>query len=139
MRRDYSNSRGNRRGITFVEIVISLLLLGIAIGAVVGAFVVSKASATRAKHRVSAINLARAKLETIKGLTYSQIPDQAIVENVVIDQGLPSPGDELSGQRTTTILDVYGNKAIYRVTTKITWTEFGNILEEMVITLISQH
>lgn len=137
MRRDYY--RRKQRGITFIEIVISLLLLGIAIGAVIGAFVISKASATRARHRVSAINLTRAKIETIKGLTYSQIPASAGVENVVMDQGLPGPGDELSGQCTTTVLDVYGNAAIYKVSTKIAWTEFGNALEETLITLISRH
>lgn len=130
MRRDYINKR--QRGIIFTEIVISLLLLSISVGAVIGAFVMCKASATGVKHKVAAINLARAKIEAIKSLVYSQIPAQAGAESVAIDQGL-------SGQRTTAVSDVYSNSKMYKITVTVAWTEFTRSLTEQAVTLISQH
>ena len=122
------------RGVTFIEVVISLLLLGVVAGSIIGVFVISKASAIRAKHRACAINLAREKIEMIKAVDYSEVSAQAGVEAVAID--MEATGT--TGQRTTVVSDVYGNSMEYKVTSTVTWIESASF-EEKVITLISQH
>ncbi|MDD5450062.1 MAG: prepilin-type N-terminal cleavage/methylation domain-containing protein [Candidatus Omnitrophica bacterium] len=134
----YCNKK-NRRGITFVEIVISLLLLSMVIGAVIGLFVVSRAMAMKSKHRILAVNLTRARIEAIKGLDFSQVPAAAGVEAVVIDEGAPDTGDEVFGQRSITVSDFYGDGAVYKIAAKVSWTEMGAGCEENVITLITRH
>lgn len=130
MRKDYI--KRNQRGITFTEVMVSLLLLSISVGAVIGAFVICRASAIRAKHKIAAMNLARSKVETMKSMVYSQLPAQAGAESVTIDQGL-------SGQCTTEISDIYSNAKIYKITVTVAWTEFAHSLTQQVVTLISQH
>jgi prepilin-type N-terminal cleavage/methylation domain-containing protein len=137
MKEDYIKCR--QRGVTLVEVVISLLLLSIATGALIGAFVISKLSATRARHRISAINLVREKIETIKGVLYDQIPAQAGNPEIIIDQGSADSGDELRGHLITDVLDIYGNGSAYKITTTVVWMELSSSLQEKVITLISRH
>lgn len=128
------------KGITLVETIVSILLLTISIGAMLGAFLIGKISVARAKHRISAINLARDKIEAIKGLSYAQIPSQAGSESVTIDQGTPLSGDELAGQRATTVSDAHGDSRQYKIATTVTWAEKGATnLQETIVTLISQH
>lgn len=131
MKRDYIKK--SIRGVTFIEVVISLLLLSITIGAMLGAFLIGRVSAARAKHRIVAINLCRDKIESVKALPYDQIGDQAGSEpNLGIDTNL-------TGARTTTVVGWGAEPAkIEIITTTVAWTE-GNIqLEEKIATLISQ-
>lgn len=130
MERDYIGKK--QKGVTFIEAVISILFLSIAIGAIIGAFVICRASAATVRHRALAVNLARARIENIKSLAYPQIPAQTGVESIAIDQGL-------SGDRTTTVSDVYSNAKMYKITVTVSWTEISRSLTEQVATLISQH
>lgn len=131
----------NYRAATLIEMLVSLLLLGIAIGAIFGAFVIASTSGARARHRLAAINIARQKIELIKGTDYSQILTQAGTGGVIIDDASSAAGDELLGQCITTISDVYGDSKMYKVITTVQWTEHKapNPIEEKVMTLISQH
>lgn len=129
----------NTRGVTFTEVIVSLLLLGITIGAVIGAFVMGSMSTARVKHRITAINLAREKIEIVRAVDFAGIPAQAGTENITIDAGSASSGDELTGQRTTAVLDVSGSAKEYKITVSVSWTEnaASNTLQERIITLIS--
>lgn len=53
----------NRRGLTFIENLISLALLTALIVSILGGFYISKLSAMRAKHKVTAMNLIREYME----------------------------------------------------------------------------
>lgn len=55
----------NKRGVTLIEVLISILILGIALGAMLGSFVMGRFSATKAKHRIEAMNYARAAMELL--------------------------------------------------------------------------
>ena len=52
-----------KKGFTLVEMVISVLILGLALGAMLGTFVMGRISATKAKHHIEAMNHARAAME----------------------------------------------------------------------------
>lgn len=58
----------DKKGITLVEMVISVLILAMALGAMLGCFVIGRISATKAKHRVQAMNFLRGKMEEIKAI-----------------------------------------------------------------------
>lgn len=64
----------NRRGITLVEILISILILGISVGAMLGSFVIGRVSATKAKHHIEAMNYARAAMEEYKDSGATTVP-----------------------------------------------------------------
>ena len=65
-----------KRGLTLVEMVISVLILGLALGAMLGTFVMGRVSATKAKHHIQAMNHARAAMEQYihDGTTFT-LPD----------------------------------------------------------------
>ena len=54
------------KGLTLVESVISLLILAITIGALLGTFVIGRIGAAKARHRLVAMNLCRARMEWTK-------------------------------------------------------------------------
>jgi len=52
-----------KRGVTLVELVISVLILGIILSALLGSFVMARIGLVKAKHYIEAMNHARAALE----------------------------------------------------------------------------
>lgn len=64
-----------KKGITLVEMVISALLLAIALGAMLGCFVIGRISAGKARNRIQAMNLARARMEWVKVQDYTYLRD----------------------------------------------------------------
>lgn len=134
----------NQAGITFIEILIAVLILGILFAAVLGAFVMGKVSVTKAKHYTQAISLARQKMEEIKGMSYSQISslqaDSPITEdeddNFVLDPGSGS----LDEERETQIEDDDSGK---KITVTVSWREHSlgsdNEVSVDVVTLVSEH
>ncbi len=53
----------NKKGFTLIEAVVSILILGTAMGLMLVVFVMSRVSIAMAKHRIEAINHARAAME----------------------------------------------------------------------------
>jgi len=64
------------KALTLIEMIISVLILGLALGAMLGTFVMGRISATKAKHHIEAMNHARAAMEQYidDGTTYT-LPD----------------------------------------------------------------
>lgn len=131
-----------KKGLTLVEMVISVLILGLALGAMLGTFVIGRVSATKAKHHIQAMNLARARMEWIKDQSYAGLPrgvatvtpayPYRISDNpVTIDVGrdvdgdgdLDNDGDELTGSRITQIKPIGTPEEYLEVTVTVTWTE----------------
>ncbi len=55
--------RFNRRGITLVECLISIILIGTLLGCILGAFFISRSAASKTEHRLVAIALLREFME----------------------------------------------------------------------------
>lgn len=55
--------RNDRRAVTLVESLVSIMLLSVLLVSVLGAFFISKISATRAHHRMAAMNKVREHME----------------------------------------------------------------------------
>lgn len=52
-----------KRGFTLIEAAISVFILGLALGAMLGAFVMGRFSVIHAKHRIESMNHAQAAME----------------------------------------------------------------------------
>lgn len=81
----YKNREGEK-GFTLIEAVISILILGIVVGSMLGVFMVSKVSITNAKYYIEAMNLLRHKMEKLKDTPYGNIAS-AEAQDISIDIG----------------------------------------------------
>ena len=122
---------GQRKGLTLVEMVVSVLILGMALGVMLSCFVIGRVSATKAKHRMKAMNLLRAKMEWVKGQSYSTIEGwigNPIIENDVDDA---IGADELiDDTRTTTVAYDADNNLIVTITLNWRKRRWGGLSEK---------
>ena len=139
-----------KKGITMMESVVSILIIGIATGGILGAFIVGRYSAERAKHRIAAINAINAKLEDIMSFTFftyiSVVETNFPAQAIILDQRDPGDADDdLTGNMTITITDMdagLGINGYKKVLVSVTWTERGwggsRVLSESAITYVVQ-
>ena len=69
----FSRLKNNKRGFTLVEMVVSVLILGIASGTMLGVFMISRVSIAKAKYYMQAMNLLRVRMENLKNTEYADI------------------------------------------------------------------
>lgn len=126
----------DKRGITLVEAVISVLILAMALGAMLGCFVIGRISAVKARNRIQVMNLARARMEWVKAQDYTALRNLSpnpFVETDV-DAGL------IDDTRSTKIVVDSNDNLIVTVT--IAWQDpiWGGTKEvsEELVTLISE-
>jgi len=125
--------KGNRKGFTLVEQVISMFLLVLLSGSILGALLSARGSQEQSRQRLQALNFARAQLETLldrQTYFYSAIPS--------IPRGVPGngfavlpeppiildPATGVTAQRTTAvqpIFDGFGNELYLLVTVNVNW------------------
>ena len=151
-----------KKGITLIEMIISVLILGLALGAMLGSFVIGRVSATKAKHRIEAANLARQGMEWIKDQSYAGLPRgiaaitpsypyQISNNSVIIDVGedvdgdgilVEIDGDELTGSRITQVKPIGTPEEYLEVTVTVAWADLSwggtSNVSERLVTIISR-
>jgi len=153
----------NKSAFTLVEAVFCVMLLGITVGAMLGAFSIGRISVVKANHYIEAMNLLRQRMEEIKNLSYTNIVSVAS-QSIVISIGpdlTSGTADDLSGtilvevvdkndldadnNTTETTIDLDGdgtNEACKPVYVTISWDSplwtSNNIVSEELETLISE-
>ena len=131
-----------KKGLTLVEMVISALILGMTLGAMLGTFIIARIGATKAKHRIEVMNLLRGKIEELKDTDYDDIVDEG-TEPVSIDigpDGVRDTDDDLVGEQSVSVEDKTGYK---EVTVTISWDDLSwgggsTAVSEELVTLISR-
>lgn len=137
-----SKRKNRKRGLTLVEAIVSVLILGITVGAMLGVFMIGRYSVTKGKDYIEAMNLARARMEWIKAQNYADLnrgtasvtaayPYLASTESVTIDVGrdidndgiFDNDGDELIGTRITQVEPIGSPEEYLKVTVTVSWTE----------------
>jgi prepilin-type N-terminal cleavage/methylation domain-containing protein len=73
-------------GVTLVEVMIALLLLGLTIGGTLTSFVTGRISAFHARYHIQAMNVLQAKAEELAWGAYESVTDQDST-SVVLDPG----------------------------------------------------
>lgn len=121
-----------KKGITLLENVLALMITTIVIAGLIQLFIIMPMHTRIANHRVSAINLAQAKIEQLKAVGYDGIivasynpPEE---EAVIVDSlKLDDPSDNLAGIRSTFASDITDGK---KIVVTVTWSEFDKNLSE---------
>ncbi|MFH1552719.1 MAG: type II secretion system protein [Candidatus Omnitrophota bacterium] len=117
----------DKRGLTLVEALVSVLLLGLTVGAMLGGFVIGRLSITRVHHRAKAMNLLRARMEWAKGQGYSKLLEGTFTEDNVDDPDVTHPdrvNELIDDTRTTTVVKDL-TTGILTVTVTLNWTKQG--------------
>jgi len=130
-----NRSYGKRKGLTLVEAVISVLILGIVLVSMVSAFALGRFMIARTNDHAKALNILRAEMEKIRGESYVSLlgnVDISIEEGV--DSGL------LNGTMTTTSTRYYTDSDdILTVTLVLDWNlpgRFFSAQSEKLVTLV---
>jgi len=116
------------RGVTLMELAVSVLIMGILLSALLGIFVISKAGAARSKHHLEAMNHARAALE-------------AYIHNGT-DTYTITTGDLAIASGSCSVVAVNYSSDLDQVTSTVSWTErrigsgAGVTITEQLVTLV---
>ena len=96
------NITGNGKGITLVEVLVSVALVALVVSVVIAAVAQSAVNSKRLDMIYTASELARKRMDDLKALNFRDIPDRAPETNVVIDRyGAADPNGDY--RRTTEI------------------------------------
>lgn len=120
-----------KNGLTLVEMVVSVLILGLALGVMLGTFVMGRMSATKAKHHIEAMNHARAAMELLKNnLSAASSTEWNDLKNNV---SATLPGGNLHDPNIS-------GTGLKTVTVTISWNERQSPppISEKLVTLISE-
>jgi len=112
----------NNRGVTLIECVTAILLMGMLITAMVFSFATARMYAAYARHSYTAINFARESMEitTQAGITVGDSAPSD--ESVVIDPRTTASGDELYGTMSHKY-SINATSLTAYVTVEVAWTE----------------
>ncbi|PIU42157.1 MAG: hypothetical protein COS99_01710 [Candidatus Omnitrophica bacterium CG07_land_8_20_14_0_80_42_15] len=118
----------DKKGVTFVELMISVLILGVCLGTMLSSFVISKISTAMARHRMEAMNYAQAAMEVL-------IDDPTAIYTLPAGEML-----DLGGTYTGTVANFAAG--IDQITVTISWTERtmggSGVRTEQLVTLVRQ-
>ncbi len=99
----------NKTGFTLVEAMVSILLLGISAGAMVGVFTICRTNATKAMHYIEATNHVRAAMEQL-------------VTDYTVTPALPNGTiKDLGGSYSIAITDYAAG--VKEITVALSWNE----------------
>lgn len=149
-----SRFKNYKRGFTLVEMVVSILILGIVAGAMIGTFMISKVSVVKAKYYIEVMNLLRGEIENLKNTPYVDIQSVA-AQDITIEDNLVGQilvevkdKDDFDGDGDTTegAIDVDGdgtNDSCKPIYVTISWTSYtwgggDSNVSEGLVTLISE-
>lgn len=130
------NNFKNQKGITFVEIIIAIVIFGLALPVMFHGLFLAYGEAKKSGQRTGAIAKCQERIEAMKNTAYANITsanfpnDQVTLDN----HGTASPNDDLIASRTVTLVD-NANPAFKTVTVTASWT--NGKYSEQIKTVIS--
>jgi type II secretory pathway pseudopilin PulG len=97
----------NKKGMSLVEALMSIVLISVLLIAILGAFIISRLGVDRAKHRMMAMNTIRQYMEQeikagylggyVSGSYYATVSSSDPITFTVDDLGTVSTADDLTG------------------------------------------
>ncbi len=89
--------RRNEAGLSLVEVIIVIALVGVIIAAFAGALSQGILGSSRVDERATAANLARSQIEDIKAQPYIEPPEYTVISapagySITIDGSIETPG-----------------------------------------------
>jgi prepilin-type N-terminal cleavage/methylation domain-containing protein len=105
----------DRSGMTLIETLVALFVLGICIAGMCGLVVTVKQVNDRARDHYTAINLAKNRTERAKMFDFAEVPEFAEIGTVIDKHGSPTSAGRF--QRITTVTAVKSN--LYEVVVEV--------------------
>ena len=132
----------DKKGFTLTEIVIAALIGGILLVSLLTSFVMGRFSISLARHKTQAMNLLRARVESLKSMEYTAVNSMTsptVEDNLVLDSN-PGHTSNIYCKRTTSISDDDGDEVL-EIKVQLEWTErsFGgtNTVKEELFTFLA--
>ncbi len=108
------NFKFHGRGFTLIEVIISVLIIGLFLTIMFGVFIYGANTIAVTRHYQQAIGLSSQKLEQIKSIAYSELTSGTIAESsVVLDNAL------ICSRSTVIASDTVGKK----ISVTVSWTQ----------------
>ena len=116
--------KGNSRGVSLVEIMISVLVFAIGLSAILSVCVQSMMMTKRSDAAYLAYNIAKNHLETLKTMPVTDLTAAAETATVLDAYGVPDPSGTFT--RTTTVASSYlGDPNLIQATVKVNYLVRG--------------
>jgi len=131
----------NRRGFTLVEAVAAIMIVVIVLLVFLELCSLSMITVKKIRHKLCAINIARAEIEDVRALGYGGMTVGTTDTNVTIDEGLiTDSSDDITGTITTIIKNTTSGPSNGRkVIVQIAWTASGTAMQETLETVVYTH
>lgn len=128
------------RGFTLIEVVASLVIVGISLVAILGMFSIGSRSSAFNQDNVVACSLLQRKLEEVKCKGFDDINSNDDDEVITVNNSTYTLNVEVDSLDVDLTDFVGENPPLKRVRASVTWaTLFGNSRTETLYTLIANH
>ncbi|MEA3560842.1 MAG: prepilin-type N-terminal cleavage/methylation domain-containing protein [Candidatus Omnitrophota bacterium] len=124
-----SNLLRKKTGFSLVEVIVALIVLGLAASGMMAPFIMGRENVNLASRRIDALNLAIERIEDLKGKVGIPgiTPGRIAPDELAAGAHGPNPvGGDLAafgGQRKYTIQDNIAGTNLKQVTLTVTWNE----------------
>ncbi|MCX5693092.1 MAG: type II secretion system protein [Candidatus Omnitrophica bacterium] len=128
-----------RKGITIIEVVVSMMIAGFVLVGMLQLYSLGAAQSNLARHKVMAVNIAQAEIESLVSATYEGITlsNYPMTKTVKIDTGkTDNASDDINGTMITSISNVSEG---YKVTVDISWTDYYGAMSEVLTSTITSY
>lgn len=120
----------NRKGVSLVEVIVSIALIGIISVSILPMFIISAKSNSHNEIKMNALNLAYSQIEWIKGLKYEDI---GLNEKNFVPFGIIKKDKYMNNEDIVTISGMD-----YKLKTNISWEESSSFYEGKIANAIKK-
>lgn len=127
------------KGMTIIEVVVSIMIVSFVLVGMLRLYSLGAAQSNLARHKIMAVNIAQAEIESLISATYEGInlSNYPMTKAVKIDTGRTgTANDDINGTMVTSISSV--NEA-YKITAVVSWTDYYGAMSEVVTSTITSY
>ena len=127
------------KGISILEVVVSIMIVSFVLVGMLHLYSLGAIQANLARHKVMAINIAQAEIESLINVSYEGINfgSYPVTKTVKIDTGKTgSTGDDINGTMVTTIVTTSEG---YKVTITVSWNDYYGAMNEVAESTIASY
>jgi len=127
------------RGMTIIEVVVSIMIVSFVLVGMLKLYSLGAIQSNLARHKVMAVNIAQAEIESLISGTYEGInlSNYPMTKAIKIDTGRTgNASDDVNGTMVTSISSV--NEA-YKITAVVSWTDYYGAMSEVITSTITSY
>lgn len=127
------------KGMTIIEVVVSMMIAGSVLVGMLRLYSLGAAQSNLARHKIMAVNIAQAEIESLISATYEGINlnNYPMTKAIKIDTGRTgNANDDINGTMVTSIYSV--NEA-YKITAVVSWADYYGAMSEVVTSTITSY